>query len=265
MNPQDITTYPKNARIPLTRPKRLFYTVVSSRCLDKRMAGTAPPNHDEARGRLLKAAARLFAERGFNHVSVREICKEAGTNVASVNYYFRDKLGLYRELIGSAAEGMDSARVAALDAGVGDSPEEQLRAYVRSFLHQLLDPSLNKECWIEKLIAREMTEPTPALDLIIEKGIKPARERVNKLVAEVLGLRSDDARVEMSAGSIHAMCLSYRSWRTVSERMFPGLRYTPEVIDAIAKYVADFSLAGMRALAQQKKEFEPIPGDPVTP
>jgi hypothetical protein len=81
------------------------------------------------------------------------------------------------------------------------------------------------------------------------------------LVAEVLGLPPDDGRVMMSAGSIHALCLSYRSWRTVAERMFPGLRFTPEVIEGIANYVAVFSLAGMRAVAQQKNRFERAQGN----
>ena len=229
------------------------------------MSGNGPHNDDEARGRLLKAAARLFGERGFNHVGVREICKEAGTNVASVNYHFRDKLGLYRELIGTVAEGMNRGKTAALEASAGQPPEDQLRGYIRGFLHQLLDSNPTEDCWLEKLIGREMTEPTAALDLIIEKGIKPAGERLNKLVSEVVGLPADDGRVTMCAASIQGLCIFYRSSRTVAERMVPGLRFTPEVIDNIADFIASFSLAGMRAVAQEKKEFELVAGGPVTP
>lgn len=248
---------------PLTDFKHLFHTSVSNNRLEKEMSGNAPLNDNEARGRLLKAAARLFGERGFNHVGVREICKEAGTNVASVNYHFRDKLGLYRELIGSVAEGMNRSKIAAFEAGAGQPPEEQLRVYIRGFLHQLLDSDPKEGCWMEKLIGREMTEPTAALDLIIEKGIKPAGERLNKLVAEVVRLPPNDGRVMMCAGSIQGLCIFYRSSRTVAERMCPGLRFTPEVIDGIADFIADFSLAGMRAVAQGNKEFERVQGEPV--
>ena len=195
------------------------------------MAKNGAVHDNETRGRVLKAAARLFAERGFNHVSIRDICKEAGSNVASVNYHFGDKLGLYRELIGTVAEGMNDAKISALEAGAGRPPEEQLRAYIRGFLHQLLDQNPEEACWLEKLIARETTEPTPALDLIIEKGIKPAAERLNKLVGEVMGLPADDPRVMQSAGAIQGLCIWYRSSRTVAERMFPELQFTPERID----------------------------------
>ena len=46
------------------------------------------------RARLLAAAGRLFADRGFKKVTVREICRAARANVAAINYHFGDKLGL---------------------------------------------------------------------------------------------------------------------------------------------------------------------------
>jgi len=48
----------------------------------------------ETRGRVLNAAARLFAEHGFATVTVRDICNKAGANVAAVNYHFGGKDGL---------------------------------------------------------------------------------------------------------------------------------------------------------------------------
>ena len=60
----------------------------------------------ETRERLLAAGQRLFADRGFKKVTVREICREAGANVAAVNYHFGDKLGLYREVLQQAIDAM---------------------------------------------------------------------------------------------------------------------------------------------------------------
>ena len=42
--------------------------------------------------KLLEAAGRVFAEKGFQKATVREIVKAAGLrNIAAVNYYFGDK------------------------------------------------------------------------------------------------------------------------------------------------------------------------------
>ena len=47
----------------------------------------------ETRARLLDTARHLFAERGFEDVTVREICRGAGANLALVNYYFGESWG----------------------------------------------------------------------------------------------------------------------------------------------------------------------------
>jgi AcrR family transcriptional regulator len=224
------------------------------------MAKNGTDHDTETRARVLKAAARLFAERGFNHVSIRDICREAGSNVASVNYHFGDKMGLYRELIGVVADEMNDGKIGAFEAGAGQQPEEQLRAYIRGFLHQLLDQNPEATSWLEKLIARETAEPTQAVDLIIEKGIKPAAARLNKLVSEVMRLPANDSRVFLGASAVQGLCLWYRSSRKVAERMFPELQFTPERIDNMADFVADFSLAGMRALVQDGKGYEGVLG-----
>ena len=94
------------------------------------------------RARLLKAAEELFGERGFKKVTVREICRAAKANVASVNYYFGDKLGLYREVLQSAIDGMRATNDHARAEGKGRPPEEQLRRYLRIFLARVLKQKL---------------------------------------------------------------------------------------------------------------------------
>ena len=45
--------------------------------------------------RLLEAAGEVFAESGYRGATVRQICEKAKANLAAVNYYVRDKDGLY--------------------------------------------------------------------------------------------------------------------------------------------------------------------------
>ena len=217
------------------------------------MATSSQITNIETRQRLLNVAAELFAEQGFNHVTVREICQVSGANVAAVNYHFRDKLGLYKEVVEMAAQAMHRSKMDVIEAAEALAPEDRLRTYIRLTLHRLLGPE--EESWMEKLIARELMDPTPALDLIVEKGIKPTSQRMGAMVAELLGTSLDDARVWQCFLSIQAQCLFYKSGKPITVRMNPqGFKYTPEVIDGLAHHIAEFSLAGIRAIAAQKPQ-----------
>ncbi len=71
---------------------------------------------DDTRANLLDAAGRVFAERGYQSATIREICRKAGANVASVNYTFGDKMGLYTEVLRRPVRAGETAALsAALD------------------------------------------------------------------------------------------------------------------------------------------------------
>ena len=66
---------------------------------DNGATGIDAGNDLATRDRLLGTAARLFADNGFATVSVRDICRDAGANVAAVNYHFTSKDTLFRDVL----------------------------------------------------------------------------------------------------------------------------------------------------------------------
>ncbi len=71
---------------------------------------------DDTKDRIKLAARRLFAERGIDGVSIREIVAAAGQrNVGSLHYYFRTKEALVRELIVDGARLINERRNVLLD------------------------------------------------------------------------------------------------------------------------------------------------------
>src|SRR6266508_3928942 len=63
---------------------------------------TRPAEH--TRHSIIKAAVDLFAERGFDGASVRDIVAKARVNQAAINYHFKGKDGLYLEVLKVAFE-----------------------------------------------------------------------------------------------------------------------------------------------------------------
>jgi TetR/AcrR family transcriptional regulator, regulator of cefoperazone and chloramphenicol sensitivity len=206
------------------------------------------------RQRVLDAAANLFAERGYNNVTIRDICAAADANVAAVNYYFHDKWGLYKELIEIIIEDSKRLQQAAHDSRPGTPPDVRLRKYIHTFLQHGLASSNEKEAWRGKLMGREMVDPTPGLDLFVDEVIRPNSARVGALIAEIMGLPKDDWRVGSCVGSVQTQMVGY--FGPIVRRLVPGLKFTPEVIAGIAQHITNFSLAGIRAIAQQPAEVK---------
>src|SRR5207253_9605206 len=152
-------------------------------------AARAAADDHETRQRLLTVAERLFADRGFKKVTVREICRAARANVAAVNYHFGDKLGLYREVLQSAIDAMRATSDAARQAGKGQAADEKLRRYLQVYLRRVLDSG--SDTWIHRLINRELADPTPALDILVDQVVKPRMEYLSGLVAELLRCSAD--------------------------------------------------------------------------
>jgi AcrR family transcriptional regulator len=206
----------------------------------------------DTRDRLLAAAERLFAARGFKKVTVREICAEAEANVAAVNYHFGDKFGLYREVVQSAIEVMRATTEIARRAGDGQSPEEQLRQFITIFLRRLLTPGHES---IQRLIHREVHDPTPALDAIIDQAIRPRIEYLAGVVGRMIDCDPADETVLRTVASIQSQATSYlqnplRPHRDIAARL--GFRFepTPACIDAVASHIATFSVAGVYAIGR---------------
>ncbi len=69
------------------------------------MADKPSESDREPRQRILDAAVRLFAQKGFAAVGVREIAAEAGVNISMISYYFEGKVGILRAIMEAFFEG----------------------------------------------------------------------------------------------------------------------------------------------------------------
>jgi AcrR family transcriptional regulator len=90
------------------------------------------------RERIMKAAERLFAERGYDGTSIRAIVAKARVNQAAINYHFDGKDGLYREVLRIAFRAMTEDQLGHAEEVKAMSREEALYAFIRRQLHPLM-------------------------------------------------------------------------------------------------------------------------------
>jgi AcrR family transcriptional regulator len=93
---------------------------------------------DVTRERIMKAAERLFAERGYDATSIRAIVAKARVNQAAINYHFDGKDGLYREVLRVAFRALTEQQLEHADEMKAMSREAALAEFIRRQLRPLL-------------------------------------------------------------------------------------------------------------------------------
>jgi len=223
------------------------------------MAKTTGPRHDgesvlssmckdpsSARERLLHAAGMMFADRGMDAVSTRELTSAAGANLSAIAYYFGGKEGLYQEAINHTVEGTqgliggaeDRLRAALARAG-GDLRFQAAAAaaFVREVLSALL--GLGPEHWPRRLIMREIDHPTPAFDRLYEAIFKPLGDAFRDLTVAATDRDPDDPETIILSNALLGECLIFHRNRPIILRNLGWDEYTPERIDLVISVVVD--------------------------
>jgi AcrR family transcriptional regulator len=204
-------------------------------------------SHDDAKERIIAAAGPLFAEVGYDGTTVRQICKSAEVNFASVNYHFGDKRRLYVETV-KAAHRESTGQVALPDDLAWPTPEEALRQMIAVIARHLLRPDTKP--WQIRLIMKEVIQPTEVGRELVDQAFRPFFERLMRIVGELGPAATPPHRLQFMVFSIVGQCVYHRIARDVIAQLTSPehvrRHFTP---DQLADHIYQFSLAGIRCAA----------------
>lgn len=196
--------------------------------------------------RLLEAACRVFAEKGYRGATVQEISSLAGANIASINYHFNDKKTLYVEAWRYAFA--TSIEQYPPDGGVSADapPEERLRGNISALLRRISDKNT-----VEFLIARnEVTNPTGFLKEVMREEIAPPHEIMKKAVRDLLGPNASESQVRYSVLCIITQCFEpIVLTRSINEQDGKGIFPPIDNIEEFIEHVIQFSLGGLKSIS----------------
>ena len=188
---------------------------------------------DKTRERILAAAGEVFAENGFRAATVRDICRAADVNLASVNYHFRDKEGLYLETVRFARK--TRVEEAPLPHWPADtSTATKLTGFIHTLLTRMV--GLEEAPWPVKLLFREILNPTEACKDLVEEYFRPHFELLLEILGEVLPADTPRHQREQIGFSIVGQCLYYRVAPTIVTMMVGK--------DALSEHYSVEQLAG---------------------
>ena len=190
---------------------------------------------DTTKENIMAVAMRLFAEKGLKLVTVREICKAADVNVALVNYYFRNKNGLYQACVERLFHENTGDELCKIDAAVSDarSWREAVRGWIFGVSRALL-ATKGGTAIPAGFFRQEMVNPSPMCNLVRERYVIPVQNSLLRLIAMAV----DDVREQYRwADSIWSqLCanvLKDSSWN-------PLFRPAGEDAEAWGESMADF-------------------------
>jgi AcrR family transcriptional regulator len=223
--------------------------------------------------RLLDAAERQFAERGFEGVSIRDLAGEAGVNVAAVNYHFQSKINLYQEVLLRRLRPLKKRMLAAIErVDVESDGRPQLDALIRAFVTEYLHDALagpQGETFL-RLMVREMHDPRHGGQVFFTELVLPVHQAFATALAYARpDLTSDTIRwiIASIIGQVMHFILRWRRSQArvlegteddIPGTLFPPLRTTlNEYIHNVVEHVTRFSVGGIGPIKEPEfKERE---------
>jgi AcrR family transcriptional regulator len=208
-------------------------------------APAGPEPEESAPQRLIAAAERLFAERGFNGVSVREIAAAAGVNPAGVAYYFRGKEGLLAEVYRRHCQPMTEERYRLLAAACARGRPPALAEVLEAFIRPALRRTGDGTAPVTRLRAVLAAENSELLDQLVAENFDSSSARFIDALAECLPhLSRDDLywRFHFLLGTV-----SYTASGPHRIRMLSRGRCDPADADAVIRELVPFAVAGLTA------------------
>jgi len=158
----------------------------------------------EGRERLLEAATVLFADKGIDGVSTRELARAAGVNLSAITYHFGGKESLYEaalqyvvDLLAPRRRAVIEALQAAVASAAGDPTA--LSKVTANFVRGLFAALASPEYPLEpvRLLLREVQHPTSALSTVMDGHINPVQDAITGLVAAATSSDADDEEAKL--------------------------------------------------------------------
>jgi AcrR family transcriptional regulator len=183
------------------------------------------------RMRIIKAAARIFAEHGYEGASIRSIVANADVNQAAINYHFGSKERLYRAVLSGALQALPR--------------EAALRAFIRRQLRPML--ARDERSQSLRIFNWETVRPSPVFRKFMAEEAAPYIGAAAALVRRFLPPDATEKQAVLGALWLFGQCSIFV--RNAEQLSRPPLAFKVDqaFVDALAETLARWAAGGLLA------------------
>lgn len=196
------------------------------------------------RARILECAGKLFAATGYAETTGKAVAAAARVELASINYHFGSRAGLYQAVLVEAHR-----RLVSMDLlqrlQQSDTPA---RAKLEQLIAALANSALAAKGWHPRVMARELLAPSSNLKVVVRQEALPKLGVILNLISELTGIPVDDPAIPRCLLNVTTPCVMLFVVPADTPGPMQALRSMPRA-DLVA-HLQRFALAGLDAIAQ---------------
>jgi len=208
--------------------------------------------NDCTKDRIIDEAEALFALKGYDAVSVREITGAANCNLAGVNYHFGNKQNLYLEVFRSRwlprAVRIQKCFRESLTASAAPTASIVVESLARAFIEGPLSEEERKRH--RQLISGELAKPTAAFEMIADRAFRPLFGNLLQDLRSVLPDDVEDERLALNIFSVFAIVLCFDFARPLLSD-FMGCDNDADFKGRLVDHIVEFCLNGLGAKSKE--------------
>lgn len=213
----------------------------------------------DSKNKLLHTAFELFALRGLDGVSTREIAQKAGCNIQAISYYFGGKDGLYEAVLGYAAEFI----------------REESRAYLHfedyckvlplldreqsvDLLFRVFDDLIDfgfakKNMYVGLMLTREEFSPSKYNKEFLEKLKSPMQDFITGCVSKITGLKEKEPENIFLCYMLTSQVLCFGRGKLLLLKFLNMKTFTPEAVKLVKQMVHKNTKAILKEYIKEKR------------
>jgi|SRR5579862_1540135 len=196
------------------------------------------------RERILKAAERLFADRGYDGTSIRAIVAKARVNQAAINYHFDGKDGLYREVLHAAFQALTEDQLAHGEEMKTMSREAALAEFVKRQLRPLT--ARDELSRYLRIFNWETVRPTAVFRKLVSEEAAPFMGLAVELVRRFQP-QADQHTLVVAAIWLLGQCSIFVRNREQLTGPPISLSFDAEMVERLSRMISTWTIGGLSA------------------